>query len=491
MTAQIIPLPKNTHLSVASPLAKTINRVQTKDQSRRSKPKPEAIANGHVVSKVTLPDGFSVKKDGYYFCKSSEKAKPFKVCGYFELTAHTRSVSNDNWGSVIEFHDPDGYRHRCALAKALLAADGAEMRSIFLNLGLHIEGSSEARGKFNELIAGLKTDRRALAVDRIGWAGNVFVLPGSTIGDVSSQLVIYQGAEGIDHPYRTAGTLDDWQECVAKYAIGNSRVILALAAAFVGPCLTLLGEEGGGFHFRGPSSTGKSTTLSAGGSVWGPERIVLPWRATLNGLEGSCVQHNETLLLLDEVAAIDPKDAGTAAYMIANGRGKARANRAGLLRSSASWTVMFLSSGEISLAEQAGRDARGAKRSAAGQDVRICDVPADAGAGLGIFNTVHNAGSGDALARLIKAGCRTAYGTAGPAFVAAIIPIKDTVVSKLKAAIESFVTANVPKKADGQVARVARRFALVAAVGELAVNLGILPWPATEATEACSVVFRD
>lgn len=448
---------------------------------------PDHPAPVHYI----LPPGFSLRSDGYYFKGPDEKSVSIRVCDPFTLAAQARSQASDNWSSVFEFNDPDCHHHRYAMPRILLAGDGTEMRGSFLSRGLNIETSREARARFNELIAGLKTDRRALAVERPGWSGDVFVTPDRTIGDNGDQLVIYAGAEGLNHPFRSAGTLKEWQDKVGLLAVGNSRITVAIAAAFVGPCLALLGEEGGGFHFRGPSSIGKSTALFAAASPWGPERFVLPWRATLNGLEGSCVVHNESVLLLDEIGVVDPKDAGTAAYVITTGIGKARATRSGALRSSASWRVMFLSSGEISLAEHAGRDARGAKRSAAGQDVRICDIPADAGAGLGLFENLNGADSGDALARQIKAGCRAAYGTAGPAFVEHLISDKDTAVSELKAAIEVFVKANVPLGADGQVARVARRFGMVAAVGELGITAGVLPWPEHEASKACAIVFRD
>lgn len=474
-----------------SPLHSTMSRAKQKQAETAADTSARKTTAKHPAQKSILPSGFSVKPDGYYYKASGDGGVAYKICGLFTLVAETRSATNDNWGSVFEWADHDGFVHRNALPKALLAGDGSEMRSIFLNRGLDIETSSNARGKFTELVAGLKTDRRALAVDRIGWTNNVFVTPGRTIGDASDQLVIYQGADGLDHPYRTAGTLKDWQDNVARDAIGNSRITVAIAAAFVGPCLALLGEEGGGFHFRGPSSIGKSTALFAAASAWGSEEFVRPWRATANGLEGACVQHNQTLLCLDEIGQLDPREAGTAAYSIGNGRGKARASRSGHLRSSATWTVMFLSSGEISLAELAGRDSRGAKRSGAGQDVRICDIPADAGVGLGLFETLHDADSGDALARRIKAGCRIAHGTAGPAFVERMLPIIDSAVSDLKVTVEAFGASNVPKGADGQVMRVARRFALVAAVGELGTSLGVLPWPKGEATRACAIIFRD
>jgi hypothetical protein len=81
------------------------------------------------------------------------------------------------------------------------------------------------------------------------------------------------------------------------------------------------------------------------------------------------------------------------------------------------------------------------------------------------------------------------HGVAGPAFVARMIDAQDTHTGKVKAAISRFGAEHVPPSASGQVARAARRFGLIAAAGELATELAVLPWPAGEATKACGVVF--
>jgi uncharacterized protein (DUF927 family) len=49
----------------------------------------------------------------------------------------------------------------------------------------------------------------------------------------------------------------------------------------------------------------------------------------------------------------------------------------------------------------------------------------------------------------------------------------------------------VPAGADGQVARGARRFALVAAAGELAIRLGVLPWAFGDAKKAAGDAFAQ
>lgn len=119
-----------------------------------------------------------------------------------------------------------------------------------------------------------------------------------------------------------AGTVDDWRDSVSRLASGNSRLIFALSAAFASSLVKMMGEDFGGFHFRGTSSSGKTTALKMAASVWGdPATYPRLWRTTANGLEGLAALHNDGLLILDKLSQIDPKEAGEAAYLLANGQG--------------------------------------------------------------------------------------------------------------------------------------------------------------------------
>ena len=55
--------------------------------------------------------------------------------------------------------------------------------------------------------------------------------------------------------------------------------------------------------------------------------------------------------------------------------------------------------------------------------------------------------------------------------------------------MESFRLAHVPETADGQLSRIADRFALVAMGGELATEWGLTGWRTGWATEAAAVCF--
>ena len=251
-----------------------------------------------------------------------------------------------------------------------------------------------------------------------------------------------------------------------------------------GRCWTSPESKGGGLHFFGRSSSGKTTLLQIAASVWGQGDgggYVRTWRATANGLEGAAASATDTALILDEAGQVDARDMAPALYSLANGTGKARAARDGSLREPKTWRVLSISSGEVpvdgKLSEDRGRKTR------AGQLVRLLDIPARRA--HGVFD--HAGPDGDAanLAKSFKQVATSAYGTAGPEFVRRLIDER-VMGDDLRAFIASFLRAHVPAGADGQIDRAAHRLGLIAAAGELATDFGLTDWRAGEATEAAA-----
>lgn len=223
-------------------------------------------------------------------------------------------------------------RHQWAMPLELLEGDGTDVRRELARLGLHIATSRAARDLLAAYIKVWPVDQRARCVERLGWHGPVYTMPSETIGE-AGELVVFQNAHAVEPAFATAGTVAGWRDSVAALAAGNSRVVFAICIAFAGAPVGLVGEESGGFHLRGKSSCGKSTALKAAASVWGdPVTYGRAWRATANGLEGLASLHNDGLLILDELSKCDPNEAGEAAYLLANGQGKVRAQRNGTAR---------------------------------------------------------------------------------------------------------------------------------------------------------------
>ena len=409
----------------------------------------------------------------------------------------SRDADGENFGRLLTFTDTDGRAREVAVAMADVVGDGGELVRHLARLGYVPPAAPHAQRALREYVGGCQAGKRFRCVGRVGWCGPAFVLPDRTIGEADGERVLFQ-PEGIGftHAYRAAGTLEDWQDGVARLAVGNTRLALSLSLALAGPLLAVLGEEGGGVHLRGQSSAGKSTALRACASVWGGggAGYMRTWRATDNGLEAIAATHTDTVLCLDELGQADGRAAGAAAYMLANGQGKARAARSGGARAAQTWRVLFLSTGEVGLADKIMEDGRRGARAMAGQAVRVLDVPADPGAGHGLFDVLHGEAGGADLSRRLTEASASTYGTAGPAFVARLATEDhDALRTEYHQARAHFVAEVLAglTEPDGQAERAAGRFALIAAAGELGVQWGVLPWPKGEAIAAARACFGD
>ena len=411
---------------------------------------------------------------------------PVWICSPLTIAALTRDPQSSDWGRLLVFKDNDHKEHRWAMPMRMLAGSGEELRAQLLADGLVITSNPSDRRRVADYIGQGKPGVMARCVARTGWHGDVFALPRETFGDTEAEPVIFQTAAPDGVALGHVGTLHGWREHVAAPCAGNSRLVLALSCAFAGPCIGLLNAEGGGVHLRGPSSSGKTTAAAVAASVYGPPSFVRTWRQTDNALEGVASLHSDLLLILDEIGQLDPKHAGAVAYLLANGQGKGRSHRDGTPRAVSTWRVLFLSTGEVGLSDLV---TQGGGKVRAGQEVRVIDLTADAGAGLGVFDRVPT-GTAGAFADGLKRAASMHYGTALPAFLRALVADPDKARTVLRTMRETLARELAGDDADGQVRRVADRFALIAAAGELATVHGLTGWQPEEAERAIRACFK-
>jgi putative DNA primase/helicase len=326
----------------------------------------------------------------------------------------------------------------------------------------------------------------------VGWHGRAFVLPRETLqqapadGEEPPERIVYQTEGPSENPFRVRGTLAGWRDKVAALCVGNSRLTFAASCAFAGPLMRPAGLDSGGMNFVGKSSTGKTTVMRIPASVYGGPSFLQRWRQTDNHLEAVAAQSCDTVLLLDELAQVDPKTAGECSYLLANETGKGRATRGGQARARLTWRLLFLSAGEIGLAAHM---AEGGKRARAGQELRMVDIPAEVAPGT-IFETTHHFEGGAVFALHLAKACEANYGSAGRAFLVWLVDHVDELRDRTRDEVERLAGCWVPDASSGQVHRVGRRFALVATAGELATEAGITGWPAGAATAAAQQCFQ-
>lgn len=454
------------------------------------KPKATSKQPAQKAESENQESRFHLNDSGlYYFGKNDagNDAPPLWICSKLEVTAVTRDAKNEAWGRLLEFDDLDKVHHAWAMPMDLLRGDGAEYRGALLSMGLQISTMTKARNLLTQHIQTAKIEARARCVERTGWHDGSFVMPNKTIGSNQQEKIIFQSAANTQSTFKQKGSLAAWQENISKPCAGNSRLVFAISAAFASPLLEVTGMESGGVHFRGDSSTGKTTALRVASSVWGGLDYLQRWRATDNGLESLAAQHSDCLLVLDELSQVDPKSAGEVAYMLANGSGKVRSIRTGAMRDTATWRLLFLSSGEAGLTEHMALAGRKPK---AGQEIRLLDIPADAGRGFGIFDTLHDHIGGAAFSKVLNDAVAKYYGVASIAFLSKLVENLDKINTHVKKLQKEFIDKHLNSEAGGQANRAALRFALIAAAGEIATVWGITGWNSGEAIQAADTCFK-
>lgn len=419
---------------------------------------------------------YQLKDSGVWYHSTSpdEQTNEIWICSYLEVLGYTRDPRGYNWGRWLRMKDADGTEKTWAMAMEHLAGEGFDLRKKLFQLGVELNMSKYARQHLAQYLLSTTPPTRLRSVSRIGWMDEAFLLPDRVYSREAYEAVVFQ-SEQENLPYKQAGTLSQWRQEIARYCEGNSRLILALCAAFAPPLLHLTGEENFGLHLVGASSIGKTIALMVAGSVWGKASLRgygSSWRSTLNGLEGLAAQHHDALLVLDELAELSSAEAGNAAYMLANGAGKVRGSKEGGTREAETWRLVFLSAGEIDLATHM---AAAGETPHAGQEIRMISIDADAGAGMGLIEALHDMESSADLVRHVREQSLLQYGTPIRNFLEGLVQDPD-IASKYQDSLQRFKAQLSVKTLSGQQIRVMYRFHLLAFAGELACAYGVMPF---------------
>ncbi|WP_201581115.1 DUF927 domain-containing protein [Psychrobacter glacincola] len=449
---------------------------------------PEWRDDPQLNEPMIYSDGrFELYHDGLFFVKYNDdepanitfKSKAF-VCSPLEVIAKTRDTSSGTWGRLLQWRDDDGVLHTWSMPLSLLQGDAREYRKELASQGLNITPNGKQRSYLDSYIQNYPIHKRALCVDKLGWHDKQYILPDRAIGSDGKQLIVYQSANSINSTLTQQGELAQWRDNLCKPLAEQSRFVFSIACAFAGQLLELLEYDGGGFHLLGSSSMGKSLSLKLAASVWGkPDKYVKTWRSTDNALEGTASEYNDSFLPLDEISECDPKIVGKTVYMLANGQGKGRSTTTGHNRIAKTWRIIFLSNGEESLQNFM---AQAGQKTNAGIEVRVAHIDADAGKGLKTFDSLVLAKTSEAQADTINELSHAYYGSAGIAWLEHITSDKAATTANAGQLVSSFMSQY--SDLVGQAHRVAKRFAIVSAAGEIATQAGITGWQAGQATTA-------
>lgn len=453
-------------------------------------------------AEAPMPPGFTLTLSGL-FVRAERNNNRLVSASPVIVRALTRTEDDQQWSLDLAWINPDA-RVQSAIVgyEALLARNSPEWlvlvsRGLFLQPGL----DNDFR-RYVALAAAMPDMPRQRTIRRLGLfevrtADNEtqlhFMLPDrclspSSLPATSRERFVFQAA--VDHDalaaYASSGTLGDWQEMMRPLA-DYPLIVFAVAVSLAGPFLRIADIDNWIAHLVGQSSTGKTGGLQGGASTWGlatdPQRsgggrsLVERWNTTTNAMEPTAALHSGIFLAVDELDS--SADVVLSVHNVTGGRGKARMDRSGALRSEHRWALLMLSSGETTLAAKI--EACTGRKARAGELGRGNDIPV---AGMQGEGNSDPEARRQAIERL-KTGCGECYGTAGPTFMQAVLDrfvTGDALRAELKAQI-AHLRDELRRDAeqDGHVlnsahVRALTRFALVAAVGGLAVELGVLPF---------------
>ena len=214
------------------------------------------------------------------------------------------------------------------------------------------------------LLADLEAHNRSIlpvrrVVDRMGWVDlddgrHAFVWGREVLGAVPGEVEVQPppGVSAILDGWHTTGDDQQWRtaagDALARFPVVGVVYLASLAA----PLLEVLGLPPFIVDLSGETSTGKSTALMLGASVWGsPDPtggVFQTFGGTETALERLAAAVGSLPLLLDETKLAGGRGArevGRILYTLASGQGRQRGRPDGL-RVQASWRAPVVLTGE-------------------------------------------------------------------------------------------------------------------------------------------------
>ncbi|MBV7387253.1 DUF927 domain-containing protein [Pasteurellaceae bacterium TAE3-ERU1] len=422
----------------------------------------------HYITPKYDREGFFIREDVKWLCDDLRRVGRGKNdCGeyfyIFEWQNDDEHKPRVEAISLADFNKEGCWAELCRNGLKMSASQGLKAKLVD---HFHFNADSDQEWKVTKLT---------------GWQCGAYILPSGEIIGEPSKPIIFKNKSGGAMGYKQKGTLEQWRANIADNANKNPSLMLAIATAFAGPLLRLLNADSFGVHLYHSSSKGKTTSLNVANSIYGkPEDIKFSWRSTPYAFTNEATAHNDGFLTLDELGQADKiYDVENMAYTLFNETGKLQGAKEGGNLSLSRWKITALSTGEHDLETFLASKGLNIK---AGQLVRLLNIP------LYEPTNLHSFPTQKAFADNLNEQSANHYGTAGKAWITLLIEHKAAVMPRYKA-IKTKWLERLPQNADGQVQRVADRFAILETALEL--SQPITNWDLSDIQEALIKSFND
>ncbi|MDR2794968.1 MAG: DUF927 domain-containing protein [Holosporaceae bacterium] len=453
------------------------DEIEKKEETHRD--------NENEIIDKYMPKNFRLTAKALYYIDKHGYAT--YLCSYLRVLGKTINIDTNESGNLLEFRTIHGeIKKICMKNKDLFAGNSQTILKDLAGAGLHINLEAPTK-KILVYINNYSPKYTLKTMRKSGWCTNGFLTENGVITvQERKQDILLDTTYGLTY-VDVNGSITDWRENIGKLCCGNSRLVLAASTAFAAPLLHVLDRPNFGIQLVGKSSAGKTTALYVAASIYGPRNYVKSWRATDNGLETVAFNHNDMLLILDEMGEMSPQKIGATVYMLANGIGKTRSNSSGDAKQPKTWRIALLSAGEVDLNTHM---ASAGFATMAGQNIRLLAVPAIPEGHRSLVENTHRFATPAALVRHLINATQRYYGAALPEYIKLLMRNQEEIIDDFNNALEAQKTATLPSHADGQDNRVFDFFFTVGFAGELATKYGLTGWPEGEAASTAMAFFN-
>ena len=470
------------YLSEGSEKVRNAFFIETKEKKETV---PDNSENDSGITDEYLPEDFRLTENALFFIRKNE---PIYLCAYLRVISKTVNIDTNESGKLLEFKTIHGeIKKICMRSKDLFAGHTQTILKDLAGAGLHINLEAPTR-KILVYLNNYSPARSIKTTRKSGWCANGFLTENGIITiEERDEDILLDTAYG-STCVAVSGSGNDWRENIGRLCCGNSRLILAASTAFTAPLLHLLDRPNFGIQLVGKSSAGKTTALYVAASVYGPRGYVKSWRATDNGLETVAFNHNDMLLILDEMGEMSPQKIGATVYMLANGIGKTRANTSGDAKQPKTWRIALLSAGEIDLNTHMASVGSAAM---AGQNIRLLPVSAVPKDMNGLIENTHGFNTPSAMVKHLITATQRCYGAPLPEYIRLLMRNQEKIINDFNDGLEEKKAGLIPSHADGQDNRVFDFFFTVGFAGELATEYGLTGWRTGESADTAVAIFKD
>lgn len=451
------------------------------------------------VSVPTLPKGYSFIEDKLYFRDENGSFKELGPCIWAK--SRTKDVDSEQGHGLVMASTVDGIERCIPISASEVYEDVRGVSVNLANMGIFL--SPNRRKWFQEYFyhcLQLPDLPLTTVVKRSGFVDGKAFVRGNTVicpQDSGSEYLIQYRGERSGKGMTSRGTLDSYTQNVLSQVTApplKFGVLLGLAA----PLADLLSFEGGGVHIEGMSGTGKSTILQLGASVFGSgsdpgegasESSISSWNSSANSFDLTLPLHAGCGQFLDELGASRERDLNNLIYNIAKGQPKERMSSNINLVTLPPCSTFIVSSGELSIQakiQQSGQTIKaGILARMPSIEVRAEDMQLE---GEDSQQTGQRISS-------IKQACGEYFGVLGPDFVEQLLNVDlPSGIHDLKTLVQGVVDECwqllSPYAENSIETRCVKRFALILAGGQLAHELGVIPWSQEEIAESVEFMLE-